>query len=91
MNLSLKKIKSIIILFLIISTITTISLMPKVNAEVTISIEPTEGYVGANVTLTANITTPNGRYEILFDGNLLLSDNATGNSVETSITIPPAP
>ncbi|MGC8896360.1 MAG: hypothetical protein ACP5LB_06330 [Candidatus Bathyarchaeia archaeon] len=56
-----------------------------------ISIYPTYGHVYTNVTLTANITTPDGQYEILFDGELLRSDNATGNSVNASITIPLAP
>ena len=93
MNLSLKKVKSLIILLLTLtSAITTISLLPRVKAEVKIiSIYPTYGHVYTGVTLTANITTPDGQYEILFDGELLRSDNATGNSVNASITIPLAP
>ncbi|MEM3696165.1 MAG: hypothetical protein QXQ94_01495 [Candidatus Bathyarchaeia archaeon] len=92
LNLSLKKIKSLTILFLILtSAIAIISFTPRVKAEVTISIEPTHGYVGANVTITANITTSDGQYEILFDGNSILSGTATGTSVYTSIIIPPAP
>ncbi|MGB9756229.1 MAG: hypothetical protein ACPLVJ_00390, partial [Candidatus Bathyarchaeales archaeon] len=91
MNLSLKKTKSLTILFLILtSAIAIISFVPRVKAEVTISIEPTQGHVGANVTITANITTTDGQYEILFDENLLLSGTATGTSVNTSIIIPPA-
>jgi len=92
MNLSLKKIKSLIILLLTLtSIITTFSFLPGVKAEITISIRPTEGYVGTNVTLTANITTPDGQYKILFDETELLSGNAIGTNVSTSIIIPPAP
>jgi hypothetical protein len=91
MNLSLKKIKSLTILLLTLtSIITTFSFLPRVKAEVTISIEPTEGHVGANVTLTANITTPDGQYKILLDETELLSGNAIGTNVSTSIIIPPA-
>jgi hypothetical protein len=56
-----------------------------------ISLSATSGYVGANVTLTANITTSDGQYKILFDETELLSGNAIGTSVSTSIIIPPAP
>ncbi|MGB9756449.1 MAG: hypothetical protein ACPLVJ_01530, partial [Candidatus Bathyarchaeales archaeon] len=92
MNLSFKKVKSLILLLILASAITTISFLPRVKAEVKIiSIYPTYGHVYTNVTLTANITTPDGQYEILFDGELLRSDNATGNSVNASITIPLAP
>ncbi|MGQ9744138.1 MAG: hypothetical protein ACUVQW_05940 [Candidatus Bathycorpusculaceae bacterium] len=41
--------------------------------------------------MTANITTTDGQYQIFFDGNWLFNGTATGNSVNTSITIPPAP
>jgi hypothetical protein len=92
MNLFRKKINSLIILFLILtSAIAVISFMPRVKAEVTISIAPIQGHVGANVTIIANITTVDGQYEILFDENLLLSGTAAGTSVNASIIIPPAP
>lgn len=92
MHLSPQKIKSLIILFLTLTlAITIISVMPRVKAEVTISIKPTEGHVGANVTLTANITTPDGQYKILFDETELLIGNAIGTSINMSIIIPPAP
>jgi len=74
------------------SAIATLSFMSIAKAEVKIiSLSATSGHVGANVTLTANITTSDGQYKILFDETELLSGNAIGTSVSTSIIIPPAP
>jgi hypothetical protein len=91
-NLQLKKVKSLIILLLTLTTaITTISFLPQVEAEVKIiSITPTSGHVGTNTTLMANITTVDGQYTILFDEKELLSGTAVGNIVNVSIAIPPA-
>ncbi|MDI6805444.1 MAG: hypothetical protein QMD20_02135, partial [Candidatus Bathyarchaeia archaeon] len=88
-----KKTRCITLLILILtSVLATFLFMQKAKAEVKIiSITPASGYVGTNVTLTANITTSDGEYEIWFNGNQLVSGNAVGNSVTTSIIIPPAP
>ena len=90
MNLSLKKIKPLTSLLLILtSVVMTFSLLPAVKAQTVItSISPISGHVGTNVTLTANITTPDGQYQILFDENEVLSENATGNNVTVSFTVP---
>ncbi|MEM2995013.1 MAG: carboxypeptidase-like regulatory domain-containing protein [Candidatus Bathyarchaeia archaeon] len=92
MNFTLRKIKFSAILFLTLtSTIAIFQFLPKATAEVTIiSINPTSGCVGANVTLIANITTVNGQYRIFFDERELQGGNATGNSVNASIVVPPA-
>ena len=90
MNLSLKKIKPLTFLLLILtSVVITFSFLPAVKAQTVItSISPISGHVGTNVTLTANITTPDGRYQILFDGNEVLSGNATRNNVTVSLPVP---
>jgi hypothetical protein len=91
-RLSLKKVKFLVILLLTLtSTIATISLLPRVKAEVKIiSVNPTSGHVGTNVTLTANITTVNRQYKIFFDEMELSGGTATENNVTVAITIPPA-
>ncbi|MEM3695275.1 MAG: hypothetical protein QXJ11_04885 [Candidatus Bathyarchaeia archaeon] len=86
------KIKSILFLLLLLSSIMfTFSLLPSAKAETKIvSINPTSGYVGTNVTLTANVSTT-GTYRILFDENEILSGEATENNVTVSFIIPHAP
>ncbi|MEM2972290.1 MAG: carboxypeptidase-like regulatory domain-containing protein [Candidatus Bathyarchaeia archaeon] len=90
MKLTFQKIKfSVILLLTLTAAIATFPFLPKVRAEVKIiSVYPTSGHVGANVTLIANITTVDGQYRIFFDEKELLSENATGNSVNASIVIP---
>jgi hypothetical protein len=91
MNLSLKKTKSLAFLLLILtSTVMTLSFLSRVRAQTTItSISPTSGYVGMNVTLIANITTPNGQCQVLFDEVPRLSEvNATGNNLTASFVVP---
>jgi len=86
------KIKSTLLFVLILSSIMfTFSFLPKAKAETKIlSITPTSGYVGTNVTLTANISNL-GTYKILFDGDEILSGEATENNITISFVIPHAP
>lgn len=86
------KIKSTLLFTLLLSSIIfTFSLLPKAKAETKIvSINPTSGYVGTNVTLTANVSNL-GTYRILFDGNEILSEEATENNITISFIVPRAP
>jgi hypothetical protein len=54
------------------------------------SISPSAGNVGTNVTVTANVTTPNGGYNVTFDGIVQAAGNATGNNVTASFSVPEA-
>jgi hypothetical protein len=92
MSLPLKKIKCLtLLMFTLMLIIATFHFMSTVKAEVKIiSINPTSGHVGTNITFTANITTPNGGCRILFDEIELWSGNATENKVNVNITIPPS-
>jgi len=81
----------IIILTLLISIIATISFAPCLRAETKIiSINPSSGFVGTEVQVVANITTPNGEFVIQFDNENRTSGRANGNFVNKSITVPPA-
>ncbi|MDI6904185.1 MAG: hypothetical protein QMD13_01635 [Candidatus Bathyarchaeia archaeon] len=93
MKLQIRKIKPLTFLLLILtSTIITLSFLPEVEAETKIiSIDPSSGNVGTTVQLRANISTVNGTYEIWFDETFRTSGNATGNDVNVSLTVPPAP
>jgi hypothetical protein len=68
----------------------TFSLLPLAKAETKVSINPTSGYVGTNVTLTANVSNL-GTYRILFDGNEISSGEATENNITINFIIPHAP
>jgi len=69
-----------------------LSFLPKAKAETKIiSLAPSSGNVGTTVQLIANISTPDGLYKISFNGDELLSGNASGNNVTASFTIPHAP
>ncbi|MEM3769567.1 MAG: hypothetical protein QXG76_00080 [Candidatus Bathyarchaeia archaeon] len=87
-----KKVKHLIIMLtLLISILTTILFTPHLKAETKIiSITPSSGFVGTNVQVVANVTTPNGEFVIQFDNENRTSGNAEGNFVNVSITIPPA-
>ena len=88
----LKKIKPLALLLLILtSTVMVLSFLSAVRAETRIiSLNPSSGNVGTTVRLTANISTPDGLYRVLFDKNELLSGNATGNNATASFGIPHA-
>ena len=89
---SARKMKTVLfLLIVIISTLTFLS-VSDVRAETEIiSITPSQGSVGTTVQLKANITTPDGPFQIRFDGETITSGNATGNSVDASFKIPSAP
>lgn len=87
-----RKVKSLIILSLIVlSTVITLSFRSPVKADVTIlSTTPSEGYVGDSVQVTANTTTENGNYTILFDGTQVKNGTAEGTLVNASFPVPHA-
>ncbi|MGB9675654.1 MAG: carboxypeptidase-like regulatory domain-containing protein [Candidatus Bathyarchaeales archaeon] len=86
------KIKSTLLFALLLSSIMfTFSFLPLAKAETKIaSINPTSGYVGTNVTLTANVSNL-GTYRILFDETEILSGEATENNITVNFIIPHAP
>ncbi len=88
-----KKIKSLTFLLLILtSALLFISFLHEVRAETkVISINPSSGYVGTSVQLTANITTVNGTYLVQFDGENVTSGLATENNVNASFIVLHAP
>jgi len=93
MKLPPRKIKPITFLLLILTlTIISLSLLTEAKAETKIiSITPQEGVVGTTLQLTANISTTDGQYRIMFDENEVLGGNATGINVTASFSIPHAP
>ncbi|MGD0028776.1 MAG: hypothetical protein ABSC91_07540 [Candidatus Bathyarchaeia archaeon] len=93
MKLPLKKATSLTCFLLILtSTLMGISLLPMVGASMAvISLTPSAGYVGTQMQLVANITTGNGTFRVFWDSNVLLANaTAVGNSVNVSLTVPPA-
>ncbi len=93
MKLMPRKIKPLTFLLLTLTlAVTSLSLLTQANAETKIiTITPQEGNVGTTLQLTANISTTDGQYRIMFDENEVLSGNATGNNVTASFSIPYAP
>lgn len=93
MKLPLKKATSLTCFLLILmSTLMGISLLPNVGASMAvISLTPSTGSVGTQMQLVANITTGNGTFQVFWDSNVLLANaTAIGNSVNVSLTVPPA-
>jgi len=92
-NFPLRKVKPLTLLLLIlISTIITLLFIPRAKAETEIiSINPSSGIVETTVQLTANISTPDRQYKIMFNGNELPGGNATGNNANASFIVPHAP
>lgn len=82
--------KQLICLFLMLtSMLLGFSFLPSARAGMEIfSISPITGNIGTNVTITANLTTTNGRYNVTFDGVVQLVGNATGNNVNANFTVP---
>lgn len=64
------------------------SLVPHVSAAMTITLNPIFGNVGTQVQVTANLTTSNGAYDILFENVIVSSGTAIGNDVTTNFTVP---
>ena len=93
---SARKMKTVLFLLIVITSTLTFLSVSDVRAETEIiSITPSQGNVGTTVQLKANITTPDGPFQIRFDGELIpcenATGNATGNSVDVSFKIPSAP
>jgi len=77
------------LLLILTSLLLTFSFLPEVRAETKIlSITPLSGEVGTTVQLTANVSTQNGQYRLMFDEDELLSGNASGNDVTVSFGVP---
>jgi hypothetical protein len=87
-----RKIKPLAFMFLILSSfILTFSSLPMAEAQTSIiSLSPSSGPVNETVQLTANISTPNGGFSVMFDEFNITSGTATGNSVNASFVVPDA-
>jgi len=90
--LPFKTVKSMMVLFLILTSImVAVSFAPSARASTSItSMTPTSGRVGSTVYLQANITTADGPFEVRFDTAVLRNGSAVGNYVNTSFTVPEA-
>lgn len=84
--------KQLTCLFLILTSVLLgFSFLPRAGAVMQVfSIGPVTGNVGTNVTVTANITTTGGAYNVTFDGAVQALGNATGNNVTASFLVPDA-
>jgi hypothetical protein len=77
------------LLLILASLLLTFSLLPQARAETKIlSMTPFSGKVGTTVQLTANVSTQNGQYKLMFDEDELLSGTASGNDVTLSFSVP---
>lgn len=85
----MKALTFLILLLLFIASTALFLPTTKADAKI-ISISPSSGYVGANVTLTANVSSL-GLFRILFDETVVLSENTTGYNVTAYFTVPQAP
>jgi len=93
MEFHCKKVKSLTCLLLILtSAFVGFSFLPRVKGEMAVpSLTPTSGKVGSTMQLAGNLTTPNGTFQVFWDLTLLLLNaSAVGNSVNVSLTVPPA-
>jgi hypothetical protein len=61
---------------------------PALAATAIVSVTPTSGPIGTNVTLIANITTTDGPFNVTFGTTLVASGTATGIVVNTTFTVP---
>jgi len=90
-KLPFRKIRALGFLFLVlVSMVTVISFLPKTEAATSILLSPSEGHAGAKFDVRATINTSNAMYEIFWDDNRVASGNATGTSVNVTLTVPPA-
>ena len=88
----LRKIKPLAFMFLVLSSILlTFPFLPKAEAQTSIiSLNPSSGHVNDTVQLTANISTVNGTFQVMFDEFNITSGTATGNSVNAPFVVPDA-
>lgn len=79
-------------LFLMLTSVLLgFSFLPRARAVMQVfSISPATGNVGTNVTMTANLTTTNGGYNVTFDGAVQVVGNAINNTVTASFFVPEA-
>jgi hypothetical protein len=67
------------------------SSLPRAGAQMQVpTVIPTSGNVGTNVTVTGNLTTTNGAYNVTFNGTVLAVGTAVGNIVTASFLVPEA-
>ncbi len=89
MKSRLKKIERLACLILILtSVLITLSLLPKAVAGMSILVNPDTGNVGTLVTVTANVTTTNGKYDVYFDQDLTASGTSSANNVNATFIVP---
>lgn len=81
-KLHIKKIMAFSIILLVLVFFTTL-LAPKVSAEVSINLSPSEGPVGTVVSVTGQISTANGSYKIFFAD---YPDPVTGNATQYEVS-----
>ena len=79
-------------LFLMLTSVLLgFSFLPRARAQMHVfQVSPSSGNVGTNVTVTANLTTTNGAYNVTFNGAVLAVGTAVGNSVTASFLVPEA-
>ncbi|MGB8779296.1 MAG: hypothetical protein WCD81_01455 [Candidatus Bathyarchaeia archaeon] len=90
MKTRLKTIERLTCLILILTSgLITLSLLPKAVAGMSImGLNPDTGNVGTLVTVTANVTTANGKYDVYFDQDLTASGTSSANSVNATFIVP---
>lgn len=84
------KIKQLTCLFLVLTAVvTSLSFLPSTVATMTVfSVSPSQGNVGASIQVSSNLTTADGKYEIRFDSNAVVSGNASGIDVNATFVVP---
>jgi protocatechuate 3,4-dioxygenase beta subunit len=88
-KIHLKRTASFSVVTLLVLTLFTAFNTPKTLAEVAITqISPSKGPVGTVVTVTGQITTPNGFYKVFFGTMEVKNGTATQTSVSTTFTVP---
>jgi hypothetical protein len=82
--------KQLTCLFLILTSVLLgFSFLPRASATMQVpSLSEVIGYVGDNVTLSGNLTTTNGPYNVTFGGAVVAVGTATGNNVTASFLVP---
>jgi sulfur carrier protein ThiS len=88
-NLHEKSLQFMSLTLIVSLSLIAFSFLPQVSAEMTISVlNPAAGPVGTVVSVTANVTTANGNYSVLFDGQVVVSGIASGQDVAVNFSVP---
>jgi hypothetical protein len=92
MNPHLKKTQQLTCLILIFTSIlTAVYYLPTASAQMAIiTVDPGSAKVGTQVSLTANLTTQTGTYELRFDTKLVANGTAANGYAVTNFTVPDA-